>query len=224
MAVITFSNEIGSLGTQVADRVAHTLQYRLADKSTIGAILNEYGMDDFEEEYKAIPGFWERLDVPKMKHRAFLFAMLNRCLQALAREGDLVIVGRGGFAALGGLADVLNVRIQAPWRIRARRLVDAPAVADPSLAERVVPETDQRQKAFIKSVYGKDLDAASDFDLVINTGRIAPELAADLVVQAARALPRGAGSPEGTTRDLEVDPILAETCRSALDRQLTLIG
>ena len=69
MSVITFSNEIGSLGTQVAEQVAHTLRYRLADKATIGAILNEYGMEDFEEEYKAIPGFWERLDVPHMKHR-----------------------------------------------------------------------------------------------------------------------------------------------------------
>ena len=116
MAVITLSNEIGSLGTQVADQVAHTLGYRLVDKTTIGAILNEYGMEDFEEEYRSIPGFWERLDVPKMKHRTLLFTMLNHCLQALAKEGEMVIVGRGGFAALGGLADVLNVRLQAPPR------------------------------------------------------------------------------------------------------------
>ena len=222
MSVITISREFGSMGSVVAERAARTLGYRLADKATIETILKDYGLANFDEEYRSIPGFWDRWDASRMRQRGVMLAMLNHCLQALAREGDVVIVGRGGFAVLAGLADVLNVRIQAPRRIRARRLVDAPSIGDPGLAERVVPENDHLQKAFIKEVYGLDWDRAHLFDLVIDTGKVAPDLAADLIVQASRALRVTGMASEATAADLEVDPILAETVREAMHRPVAV--
>ena len=94
MAVVTISREFGSFGTRVAGKAARTLGYHLADKNTIETIFKDYGLAQFEEEYASLPGFWDRFDAQRKDRRDNLIAMLNKCLCALARHGDIVIVGR----------------------------------------------------------------------------------------------------------------------------------
>jgi cytidylate kinase len=220
MSVITISREFGSLGTLVAERTAQLLGYHLADKQTLETILKDYGLESFDEEYRSIPGFWERFDASRMKQRGICIAMLNNTLRALARHGDIVIIGRGGFAVLAGLLDVLHVRIQAPPRVRMRRLVDSPAIGDPGIAERNVAENDLLQKNFIRSVYGLDWDNVKGFDLVIDTSKIAPERAAGMIAQAARELRGMPANHDELAASLQVDPILAESVHEVLNRQL----
>jgi len=220
MSAITVSRELGSQGSAIAEKAAQALGYHLTDKTTIEAMLKDYGLSSFEEEYQSIPGFWDRFDFQRRDRRQTLFSMLNHCFCALARHGDVVIVGRGGFAVLGGLADVLNVRIQAPWKDRVHRVMELPSVGEPSRAEQMLLENDYLQRQFVKSVHGVEWDTASAFDLVIDTGKVAPDLAVDLIVQAARAL-RPSGIPgERTSADLEVDHILT----AVVDDVLTPVG
>jgi cytidylate kinase len=217
MPVITISREFGSLGSVVAEKAAQMLGYHLTDKSTIEEIFKDYGLPSLEGEYDSIPGFWDRFAVEKQNRRQTLFGMLNKSLCAIAQYGNVVIAGRGGFAVLAGLADVLNVRIQAPLMARIMRLVESPSVGDPGLAEELVQKNDQLQKTFIKSVYGMEWDSAGAFDLVIDTGRITPDLAADMIVQATKALPATGTSGARTTADLGVDKVLL----AAVDDVLT---
>lgn len=216
MAVVTISREFGSLGSLVAEGAARTLGYHLADKATIEAVLKDYGLVQFDDEYQHIPGFWERFDAQRREQRQNHISMLNRCICALAHHGDVVIVGRGGFAVLAGLADVLHVRIQAPIPLRQRRLVESPDIADPGLAEQALVSNDTLQRQFIKSVYGLDWDNAGAFDLVIDTGKIPPGLAADLIVKATRQLKASGGIGERTTRDLDQDRILVDAVAEVL--------
>lgn len=219
MAVVTISREFGSLGSLVAEGAARTLGYRLADKGTIEAVLKDYGLVQFTDEYQHIPGFWERFDAQRREQRQHHINMLDQCIRALARHGDVVIVGRGGFAVLAGLADVLHVRIQAPRALRIRRLVESPDIADPGLAEQALERNDTLQRQFIKSVYGREWDAVDGFDLVINTGKIPPGLAADLIVRAARELKGPHPSGERTTADLASDAILDDAVNEVLGAQ-----
>lgn len=216
MSTITISREIGSLGSQIAEQAARSLGYCLADKSTLETMLKDYGMNEFDEEYQSVPGFWDRFDGHRMERRQTLISMLNNSLRALAKHGDVVIVGRGGFAVLAGLADVLNVRIQAPAKVRSMRLVEVPSIGDPGLAEEAVMKNDQLQKAFIESVYGVEWNQAGAFDLVIDTGKIAPDLAADMILLAAKGLQPAGTSGARTTADLGVDKILAAAADDAL--------
>jgi cytidylate kinase len=217
MPVVTISREFGSLGSIVAEKTAQMLGYHLTDKSTIEEIFRDYGLPKLEGEYDSIPGFWDRFAVEKQNRRQTLFGMLNKSLCAIAQYGNVVIAGRGGFAVLAGLADVLNIRIQAPLMARIMRLVESPSVGDPGLAEQLVQKNDQLQKNFIKSVYGIEWDSAGAFDLVIDTGRITPDLAADMIVQATKALPAKGTSGARTTADLSVDKVLL----AAVDDVLT---
>ena len=138
MPVITISRELGSLGSVVAEKVAQMLGYHLTDKTTIEAMLKDYGLHEIDDNYRSIPSFWEHFNTEKNEQRQSLLAMVHDCLRALAQHGNIVIVGRAGFAVLGELADVMNVRIQAPFAIRSRRLVDASSFGDPGRVEEIV--------------------------------------------------------------------------------------
>lgn len=215
MSVITLSREFGSQGTLIAQKAAQSLGYRLADKATLEAMFHEYGMSRLKDEYDALPGFWDRFDSGRMDQRRNVLSMLNDALRALARHDNVVILGRGGFVLLRGCVDVLHVRVQAPLAVRVQRVMERPEVAEPSQAEQIVKAHDRLQAEFIKSVYGADWVSAPAFDLVIDTAKIGPDLAAELIVAGTRALPaRDVAGP--TTADLDVDPILAEAAEAAL--------
>jgi len=224
MSVVTISREFGSLGSLVAEDAARTLGYHLADKTTIETVLKDYGLVQFTRKYDSIPGFWERFDAQKREERQHHINMLNKCISALARCGNVVIVGRGGFAVLAGLSDVLHVRIQAPIPVRIRRLLEVPGIGDPGLAEQAVTKNDNLQQKFIKMVYGQDWDTAKAFDLVIDTGKIAPELAAHTIVEAVKALkiPRLRGAK--CAAELEVDAVLASTVHEVLHCDMAHVG
>lgn len=217
MSVVTISKEFGSLGSLIAEGAARTLGYHLADKATIEAVLKVCGLAQFTQEYDSIPGFWDRFDAQKREQRQYHIDMLNKCLYALGHHGNVVIVGRGGFAVLAGLADVLNVRIQAPAQLRIQRVAEAPDLADPDLARQAVMKNDQLQKLFIKSVFGLEWDSAKAFDLVIDTSKIPPGLAAELIVQATRELKVRPGTGERTTADQPQDTILCRVVDDVLN-------
>jgi cytidylate kinase len=209
MAVITISRELGSEGTSIAEKTARALGYHLADKNTLEQILQEYGLLEFDRMYESIPGFWDRFDAHRMERRTILISMLNQAILALAKHGNIVLLGRGGFTVLAGLADVLHVRVQAPLSLRIRRVTEDPTVAEPSRAEILVKENDRLQKSFVESVYGAQWDSVKGFDLVIDTGKISPDLASTWIVDAVKALQVPDRSGVHTASQLQVDHILA---------------
>ena len=224
MPVVTVSREFGSHGSLVAEKAAHALGYRLADKATIEIIFRDYGLPKLDPEYQSVPGFWDRFDLQRRDRRETLFTMLNQSLRALARHGNLVIVGRGGFAVLGGLADVLNVRVQAPVALRVSRVADLSPVSERGRAEELVLANDHLQKTFIESVYGKAWDSAVAFDLVLDTGKLSVDAAAGMIVQAVAALPAAEAPGLRTTTGLQVDRILASAVEGALETGAAHVG
>lgn len=55
-------------------------------------------------------------------------------------------------------------------------------------AEEVVKENDKVHMAFVQEYYKIPWDAVHAFDLVINTGKISPDLAASWLLEAINAL------------------------------------
>ena len=224
MAVVTISREFGSEGDRIAQKVAEGLGYHLADKSTIEKILLAYGMVDFDANYEKVPGFWGRFDLAVNQQRSDFLRLLNQSLATLARHGDAVLVGRGGFAVLAGFADVLNVRIQAPLALRISRVKELPSIGSFSLAEAAVKDNDRLQEKFIESTYGLRWDAADAFDLVIDTAKVPPDLAAEMIIQATKALEGAGMGGKRTTADLPEDKILVAAVDDVLNPVATHAG
>lgn len=213
MTVITISREMGSLGTDVALKAAALLGYRYVDKDTIEKVLKQYGFVQFDELYRSTPGFWAGLDETNL----LMISMLNQCIQALARHGDIVLVGRGGFTVLATYGDVLNVRVQAPLAVRVQRVMARDGIIDLEAAEEQVQANDGARIAFLQTFYGIQPNAAGAFDLVVDTGAISVEMAAGWVVAAVRALEQREDKTGATTQQIEVDPILTKTVADVLE-------
>ena len=209
MAVITISRELGSNGDVVAQQVAQTLGYHFVDKNFIGNVLSQYGLVEFDNEYDSLPTFWENFNAQKGDRREMMVNMLNRVIRALAHQGDVVILGRSGFAILGGFVDVLNVRIQAPFKLRVRRVMLKKNITAYQ-AEEIVRQADQVRAAFIKSFYGLQWNQVNAFDLLVDTGKISPALARVWIVAAAQGLQGSESDDQPTVSSIQVDPILAK--------------
>jgi cytidylate kinase len=126
MAVLTISREIGSQGAEIGRMVAEKLNYHFADKQVMLNVFHQYGFKPFDKVYDKPTSFWDQFD----SMRKMTLENLNAVIEALAHHGNMVIVGRGSFAVLHDLADVLNVRIQAPfderlaWFMKEENLTD----------------------------------------------------------------------------------------------------
>ena len=215
MSVITISREFGSVGDDFGERIAQALGYHCLCKEEIVALLSQYGMVEFGREYEIRPGFWEGLISQRDQRRSEMVAMLNQVVQAVAQHGNMVIQGRSGFAVLADYADVLHVRLQAPLAVRIER-VAAQQQMTAEQAAAVVKEGDSVRTAFVESFYGVPWDAIHAFDLVIDTGKIAPDLAMPWVVDAAKALALSPALGKPTTRSIAVDSVLAKAVSDAL--------
>lgn len=214
MTVITISREFGSGGDLLAEKVAHALGYHLVDKAFVSAVLGQYGLAEFDSEYEKQPGFWEGFDTEKAERRDTMVRMLNQVVRAVARHGNVVILGRSGYAILAGLADVLHVRLQAPLEDRIE-LVRNEKNTSLLEATALVKEKDKVRKAFIESFYRVPWESSHAFDIALNTSRIPVDVATDWVIQAAKLPPRNLDI-RMTSKQLEVDSVMQQTVSEKL--------
>jgi cytidylate kinase len=221
MSVITISREFGSGGSVIAKKAAQALGYHLVTKDTIARVLNQYGLAEFKEEYDAAPpGFWARFDTEKMERREVMVSLLNQTFLALARHGNMVIVGRCGFAVLGGYTNVLNVRIQAPLPVRVKRVMEEQNLPDAGQAEAMVKEADRIRATFVEAHYGGRWDAAGAFNVVVDTDKVPADLATAWLVEATGALKERIQRGEGHTAGaIQADSTLLTAVSYELDCQ-----
>ena len=212
MTVITISRDLGSDGAAIAAQVADRLGYQFVSKSHFEKILQQYGFVQLDTLYKSAPGFWARLDDANLQ----LITMLNKVMLAIAHRGDAVILGRGGFAALGGYADVVHVRIQAPFALRVKRIREREQITDFEAAEKLVAENDKARHTFIQAFYDVDIDTASQFNLVLDTGVVSVGMAVDWIVEAVQSMTYLPFTDGVTTKEIEVDAILVDAIEKGM--------
>ena len=214
MPAITISREIGSKGDTIAEQAAKRLGYQLVDKNAIEKVFLQFGYVDFKETYDA-SGFWAQFD----PRRAEMVSFLNRIVETMVYHGNVILVGRGGFALLKGYADVLNVRIQSPLSLRVQRVMENEIFASPTKAEEFVRESDKMRREFVEMLHAGQWNSASAFDLVLDTGKITPEMAVDWLEAAVHQISLIQPEQAHTTRAIEIDPVLADSIAQVLNGQ-----
>ena len=216
MSVITISREFGSEGDAIARKVAQALDYHFVDQKFIGTILTQYGYVEFDKEFSSLPTFWERFDAQREKQRDVMANMLNQVIQAVAHHGHVVILGRSGFEVLGGFADVIHVRLQAPFPVRVGRVMEQQGLSFEQ-AETAVKKRDKTRVAFVEEFYKIPWDSIHAFDMVLNTGKISPDLATNWLIDIAKVPVSSFEIDKPTTDSIVVDRILAETVSEVLN-------
>jgi cytidylate kinase len=214
MAVITISRQYGSRGDEIAARVAELLGYAIFDKTMMARMAAEMGLTeqeivDFSETNYRSQSFLDRLlgrtktvgqtrtwteDIQGVRRPEIVkvsdekaIALVRGVITAAYQQGNVVIVGRGGQAILRDRPGVLHVRIEAPlphrleWVMEHRDLL-------PNQAELAIDDQDRAAQHYVKHYY--DIDAADPlhYHLIINTGLLDRETAAEVIVMAVQRM------------------------------------
>ena len=155
-------------------RWRRALGYEFVDKRTTDGIFRQYGLTKFDDLYSSAPSILDLINADNL----LIVSMSNEILEAVAQRGNVVILGRAGFAVLGEYADVLNVRIQAPFSDRVQRVMAREGLTDLQAAEERVREDDNVHRKYVQRFYNKHWDEPSNFDLVLDTGSLSSDTAA----------------------------------------------
>jgi len=124
-------------------------------------------------------------------------ALVQRAIRLACDDGNIIIVGRGGQAVLRDSPGALHVRIQAALEDRILRvqagLKEAKPVQDQPLelrrrAQDMIELHDTASASYLKRFYNIDWSDSALYHMVLNTSRLADDLAVELVVVAARKL------------------------------------
>ena len=211
MAVVTISRQIGSGGEEIAHRVCDLLRYRYFDKQLIIQSASDVGLHrdhvvDYSEDQYEMQTFMARLfrSGPRPVKRVSVrtedssgrvqltaetidegqyVELIKAAVTAAAEQGDIVIVGRGGQAILQDRPDVLHVRIIAPDGTRIARLQELEGLTIEQAQQRIARQ-DRATAEYLGRFFGIRWDDPALYHLVINTGKLGLEGAAQLIVDA----------------------------------------
>jgi len=208
--VVCISALDGARGEEVAPAVAEQLGFRLVDEEIVHKTAADANIDPgqvAEVERRrslairimdsmgsstslstlAMAGYVPPHDAPDTGD---LRQLIRATIEEVAQRGEAVIVAHAASMALGDRSDVLKVMITAPRAARERALVEERGLDDKAAAKQI-DKGDANRADYLKRFYGITHESSADYDLVLNTDRLGPEGAVQLVVQAA-----GAGAPQ----------------------------
>jgi cytidylate kinase len=184
VAAITISRQLGSAGDYIASLVASMLAYKLVNKQSIIMEAQRRGLIDPETANEIGDGRPPLLTrFHEGKSRA-VYA-IRSILREVASKGNVVIVGRGGNIELKDYTDVFNVRIIADFETRVAWIKRENLVSR-ARAIKMLKDSDRERSQYVKHFFLVDWSDPELYDLVINTSKISPDVAASLIVRTAR--------------------------------------
>ena len=205
--LITISRQYGAGGSEVARRVAAALGWRLVDNELVEQVAARAGVspERVAEREERVPTFVERLartlaaatpevfpppetaglvqDLPE----AELVRITETVVAEVAACGKVVLVGRAAPAVLSRQTDALHVKLVAPRAFRIQVAVDR-LHCTPAHAAAVLDDTDNMRARYHRQYYKRDWSDPLHYHMVLNTGGLGFDGAADVIVSRARAL------------------------------------
>jgi CMP/dCMP kinase len=113
--------------------------------------------------------------------------LIRNVVLEFAAQGNVVLAGSGSQMNLKDRPGVLHVLVVAPEGKRIRVLIEQEGISR-KIAEKRVRESDEARTAYFSRQYKVNWLDNSLYDLVINTAKITPSVAADVIVKAAESL------------------------------------
>jgi cytidylate kinase len=216
MPVITISREYGAGGLRVGRRVAERLGLDFVDAVLIketarrlrvpeetvrrwdergeGILLRVLrAMRTAHPEY-ATGSAWPEAE-EEMADPAQIGRVTRQIIEEVGRAGNAVIVGRGGAFILPAGPNVHHFRIIAPRAQRIRWLLEPGGSEDE--AARALDRVDRERLASVRHRFGVDARDPGHYCLVVNTGCLSPDAAADLLVGWVGGFRPGADGASG---------------------------
>lgn len=108
---------------------------------------------------------------------------VNEAIRQLAAMGRVIFAGRAAHLITSSLPGGFHLRLVAPLALRVKRLQELQG-CDRETATRILHETDNARRRYVQSNFERDINDPHTYDLIINTDKIQPATAAQLVLRA----------------------------------------
>jgi cytidylate kinase len=210
---VALSQVDGAGGESIGRQLAQQLGFGYLNEAIVTQVARDHGIDPAivagAERRKS---FFTRVaemaargavDVPPdpslyiLDQTDALLALIRDTLRDAADRGSVVLVAHAACYACADRLDVLRVGITAPLPVRESQVASALGITGTEAARRL-RRSDAGRASYLKRVYGISGESPTDYDVVLNTGRLAPDAAVGLIlglVQAGPATPPPATAP-----------------------------
>jgi cytidylate kinase len=186
---ISLSRELGSGGSEISQRVAEKLGWHHYDREIIEAIASKSHVREelvfrFDEHVQnALETYMQNLFTNQLLDNTHYLQHLTRVLVSIAQYGNAVILGRGANFILPPETG-LRVRVVAPFELRCQRLMQWKGY-DEKTARQEIANQDKTRREFLHHHFRCKLEEPCAYDVVINTGHLGIDTAADIVIKLA---------------------------------------
>lgn len=186
---VVISREAGARGGRIAKRVGQLLGWQVFDQEMLGYLVqSESAKAELLADVPAEALAWANLEHARQLDARHLGGgdqtELLRLAFVLAAKGEMVLVGRG-VGELLPEATTVNVRVIAPLAQRVAYFTQWLRLT-PSEAELEVAARDGVRNALQIALVGSDPNDLSQYDLLLNSGRLGEAECAELIAQAVR--------------------------------------
>jgi cytidylate kinase len=213
MPVVTIARQFGAGGEAVGAIVARELRADLVDKQIVSQVADrlQLSQDEVEAQDEAPGSFLNRLLTalgsggiefsappevaawvppyadPAFDPRKAILRITQEVIREAARTGNAVIVGRGAAYVLMDDPTVVHAFLHGSKAARLEVVKELFGL-DEEEARRRIKQTDANRAAYIKQVYGHDWSHPGHYHIVVDTGRLTYETAAQAILAAVRGL------------------------------------
>jgi cytidylate kinase len=215
MPVITIGRQFGAGGATVGQMLAERLHADFLDSRIIDEVARrlELPKEEVEAEDEQPGSLLARLLValgsasteplipaeasaawtppnaaPTFDTRKAVLQITQHVIREAAREGNVVIVGRGGAYILREDPAALHVFLRASESIRIKAIMERFHLTSEEEARKRMKQSDENWTAYIRQVYGHDRIHPGHYDMVLDTGRLGYEGTIQAILAGVAAL------------------------------------
>jgi cytidylate kinase len=184
MTVIAMTQEMATLGTDVAQGVAQALGLKVVQHEVGDSVAERMQLKRslIRRVREGQAGWLEKRGVDS---EVFAVYAADEIL-ALAQEGNVVIRGWGATCILKGVSHIPTIRVCAPLANRVQWLMARLDSDDADLAREEIERSEAAHVARTQHNFGVDLLDPLRYDLTLNTGRVSVESCVEQVVALSK--------------------------------------
>lgn len=184
MTVIAMTQEMATLGTDVAQGVAQAMGLKVVQHEVGDTVAERMQVKRslIRRVREGQAGWLEKRGVD-----ADVFAVYAaEEVLSLAKQGNIVIRGWGATSILKGVSHIPLVRVCAPMANRVRWLMERLDSDDAEMAREEIERSEAAHMARTQQIFGVTLGDPLLYDLVLNTGRVSVESCIEQVIALSR--------------------------------------
>jgi len=184
VTVIAMTQEMATLGTDVAQGIAHALGLKVVQHEVGDTVAERMQVKRslIRRVREGQAGWLEKRGIDK---EAFAVYAAEEIL-ALAQEGNVVIRGWGATCILKGVSHIPTIRVCAPLANRVQWLLERLDSDDAELAREEIERSEAAHFARTRHNFGIELADPLLYDLTLNTGRLSVESCVEQVIALSR--------------------------------------